>query len=89
MVPVSISVTANDTCSPPVTSKIISVASNEPVDPKSPDWMITGPLTLNLRADRLGNGSGRIYTITMESRDAAGNKATGIVTVRVPHDQGK
>jgi soluble cytochrome b562 len=94
MVPVSITLSAFDNCSTAVTSKIVSVTSNEPVDglgdgDTAPDWLITGLLTLNLRAERSGTGTGRIYTITIECRDAAGNKATGIVTVRVPHDQGK
>ena len=94
MVPVSIIISAIDNCSPTVTSQIIDVRSNEPVDglgdgDTAPDWLITGPLTLNLRAERSGNGAGRIYTITIECRDAAGNKATGIVTVKVPKSQGK
>jgi len=94
MVPISVTVSAIDNCSPIVTSKIVKVTSNEPVDglgdgDTAPDWLITGPLTLNLRAERAGNGTGRIYTITIECRDAAGNKATGIVTVKVPKSQGK
>jgi outer membrane protein assembly factor BamB len=94
MVPVSITISAIDSCSPTVTSQIIDVTSNEPVDglgdgDTAPDWLITGPLTLNLRAERSGNGAGRIYTITIECRDAAGNKATGIVTVKVPKSLGK
>ncbi len=52
------------------------------------DWEITGKLTLNLRAERLGNGKGRIYTITVESRDAYGNASTRTVTVSVPKSQG-
>jgi len=94
MVPVSITLSAIDNCSPTVTSKIVKVTSNEPVNglgdgDTAPDWLITGPLTLNLRAERSGNGTGRIYTITIECRDAAGNKATGVVTVKVPKSQGK
>ena len=94
MVPVFLVISAIDNCSPTVISQIIDVRSNEPVDglgdgDTAPDWLITGPLTLNLRAERSGNGAGRIYTITIECRDAAGNKATGIVTVKVPKSQGK
>lgn len=54
-----------------------------------PDWVITGPLTVDLRAERSGKGSGRVYTITVECSDASGNTATKTVTVTVPHDQGK
>ena len=71
-------------------TRIISVASNEPVNGSgdgntAPDWEITGALTLNLRAERAGGGSGRVYTITVESRDGAGNASTRTVEVRVPH----
>lgn len=67
-------------------AQIVSVATNEP--DANTQWQITGPLTLNLLADRLGTGTGRVYTITLEARDAAGNAARRDVTVTVPHDQG-
>ncbi|MBI4660133.1 MAG: HYR domain-containing protein [Verrucomicrobia bacterium] len=51
------------------------------------DWQITGRLTLKLRAERSGEGGGRVYTITVEGRDLAGNRVTKDVTVTVPHDQ--
>jgi len=54
----------------------------------NPDWEITGNLTLKLRAERSGNGGGRVYTITVESRDAAGNLSAKTVTVTVPKSQG-
>jgi hypothetical protein len=70
------------------------VSSNEPENglgdgDTSPDWKITGNLTLNLRAERSGKGSGRIYTITVKCADADGNSSSGNVRVSVPHDQGK
>jgi hypothetical protein len=80
MVPVQIFVDATDGCGA-VDCRIVSVASNEPA---TGDWEITGALTLNLRAERLGKGDGRIYTITIECTDAAGNVATSTVTVAVP-----
>lgn len=52
-----------------------------------PDWTITGDLTLQLRAERSGKGGGRVYLITVESRDASGNVSTATVEVAVPHDQ--
>ena len=55
----------------------------------SPDWEITGDLTLDLRAERSGQGDGRVYTITIECTDASGNPSAKDVTVIVPHDQGK
>jgi DNA/RNA endonuclease G (NUC1) len=44
--------------------------------------------TVQLRADRNGNGDGRVYTVTFGVRDAAGNLTTLARQVIVPHDQG-
>ena len=86
LVPVEITVNALDACDPAPTARIIQVASNEPQNPFEPDWEITGPLTLNLRADRFGQGTGRIYTILIQCQDASGNLSTASVCVTVPHD---
>jgi hypothetical protein len=92
MVAVKVSVSASDAGSA-VTCKIASVSSNEPVDglgdgDTAPDWQITGNLTVDLRAERSGNGRGRIYTIVVECVDAAQNRSTKPVNVTVPHDRG-
>jgi Big-like domain-containing protein/copper-binding protein NosD len=89
MVSVAISVSATDACGGAVTCRIVSVTSNEPVSGTgggdlSPDWQITGPLTLLLRAERSPKGSGRVYTITVECSDASGNPSTRTTTVTVP-----
>lgn len=91
LVPVSISVTADDQCGS-TTSRITSVTSNEPVNGigdgnTTPDWLITGNLTLKLRAERAGGGSGRVYTVTVETVDHAGHKVTNTTEVKVPHDR--
>jgi len=70
-----------------VVFKIISVSTNEPDG--SVQWEITGPLSVNLLADRLGTGTGRVYTITVQATDQAGSTSTMSTTVTVPHDQGK
>lgn len=93
MVPVRVEVKATDACGE-VTSKIVSVTSSEPVKGKgdghtSPDWNITGDLSVDLRSERSGPGKGRVYTIKVEISDDAGNKVTRNVTVLVPHDSGK
>lgn len=55
-----------------------------------PDWVITNDHCVQLRAERSGKGKGRIYTITIQAQDAAGNlSAPKALTVCVPHDQGK
>jgi len=70
-------------------TRILTVASNEPEEGTlAQDWAIIGELTLQVRAERAGGGSGRVYTITVESRDAAGNASTRAVDVVVRHDQG-
>jgi hypothetical protein len=75
-----------------VASFDVTGSSNESSDPLNPDIVITGsgvqPRVVNLRADRLGSGSGRIYTLIATATDGAGNKATATATVIVPHDQG-
>jgi hypothetical protein len=80
-VAVAISVSAVDGCGGPVRCRITSVTSNEPL---ADDWIITGDLTLKLRAERLNKGTGRVYTITIVCTDRAGNEATKTVTVSVP-----
>jgi hypothetical protein len=39
-----------------------------------------------LRAERLGEGSGRFYTGKYRATDLAGNTATSCAYVTVPHD---
>ena len=60
--------------------KIIAVTSNEPDNglgdgDTAGDIQVTGNLTVNLRAERGGNGNGRTYTITVEAKD--GQKLDG------------
>lgn len=73
--------------------KIIGVSSNEPDNglgdgDTAGDIEVTGPLTLNLRAERGGAGSGRTYSITVEARDAAGHATVKSTAVVVPKSQG-
>ena len=94
MVPVTMEVTVTDNLDPNPVCKIFDVTSNEPIDglgdgDTAPDWEITGDLTADLRAERSGTGSGRVYSITVECTDEAGNSAPDTASVTVPHDQGK
>ena len=86
MVPISVMVDAVDNCDPSPVVKIIKVISNEPDIPFAPDWEITGAKSLNLRAERLGKGQGRIYTIVVQCKDMSGNVSTASVDVAVPHN---
>jgi hypothetical protein len=92
MVAVTLSVTAFDNCDHAPHSKIVSVSSNEPVNgigdgDSAPDWEIAGDLTVNLRAERSGTGSGRVYTVTVICTDAYGNSSTETISIIVPHDK--
>jgi len=59
----------------------------QPDDHTTPDWGITGPLSLNLPAKRSDAGPGRVYTFTVRCTDTSGNSSLKSGTVIVPHDQ--
>jgi len=94
MVTINLLSKVQDACTTTPACKIISVTSNEPVSGTgagdlSPDWVITGDMGLQLRAERSDSGSGRTYTITVECKDAAGNATTATTKVSVPRSQKK
>jgi hypothetical protein len=94
MVPVTFTVDVSDICDAAPRCQVISITSNEPINGKgdgntSPDWRIVDNLHVELRAERSGGGSGRVYTITVRCTDASGNSAVRNVNVTVAHDQGK
>ena len=86
------SVSGNDALSG-LASLGVSGASNEPANPGESDIVVTGtspvPRIVQLRADRLGTGTGRVYTLTAVAQDVAGNTATATATCVVPHDLGR
>jgi hypothetical protein len=87
---VTVRVVATDNCR--LTGcRIISVTSSEPTPGRGSgsqtrDWQITGDLTVNLKAERSGTGTGRVYSITVECTDDAGNASITVAHVTVPHD---
>ncbi len=89
MVPVRLNAVVADAADPAPVTRIVAVTSSDPTagtghGPFVKDWQVTGPLTLQLRAEQGRNGSTRVYTITVESRDHSGNASTRTVTVTVP-----
>jgi hypothetical protein len=88
MVDVTIAALVAPACGTTATCQIVSVSSNETANGAgdgntSTDWAITGPLSLELRAERSGTGSGRIYTIVVRCTDSFGNSSTKSVAVTV------
>lgn len=80
-----------------LTLTIQSVTQDEPVNGKgdgntSPDamWVEGRTDAVYLRAERSGQGDGRVYRITFTAtHEEDDQECTGTVTVGVPHDQGK
>jgi uncharacterized repeat protein (TIGR01451 family) len=94
MVNVTVSYDVTDNCALPPDSCTLSVTSNEPVlghgsGHTTPDWIVLDDHHVLLRAERAGNGNGRIYTVTIACVDSGGNSSTDSVTVTVPHDRGR
>jgi hypothetical protein len=88
MIPVKLTVAATDNCQLSST-RVVEIKSNESTNGRgdgntSPDWSLTGDLTLQLRAERSGTGNGRVYTVTVEAADLDGNKSRKAITVTVP-----
>ncbi len=72
---------------------IISIYSDEPEDATgngdgatTEDIVILGASSFKVRAEREGRGNGRVYGVTLEVVDGAGNKSTNTCYVGVPHD---
>lgn len=81
---------ASDNADPDPTITLLSVTSNEPDNglgdgDKPDDIVIIDNDTIQLRAERSGKGTGRIYTITYLVTDDCGNSQIVEATVTVPH----
>src|ERR1051326_4525765 len=87
MVDVTVAVVAVDNCDAAPVSRILGVTSNQATTgPGSgnttPDYIINGDLTLQLRAERTQNED-RTYTIQITTTDFSGNVSTATVVVTV------
>lgn len=90
---VAVNYTTTDNC-PGTINCSVTVTSNEPVNgtgdgDTAPDWMVIDNHHVQLRAERAGNGNGRVYTITTTCHDQYGNTSHSSTTVTVQHDKGK
>ena len=80
MVPVSLSMSAPDTCN--VSCNLTSIAGTDGAT--SADWQITGPMSASLRASALGR-TGRMYKLALTCTDPATNlSAIKAAAVTVP-----
>ena len=96
MVDVHASVVVMD-CDDDVEIVLVSVTSNEPANANGdgntePDIMGVAEGTedyhFQVRAERGGPGSGRVYTVVYRATDESGNESTATAYATVPHDQG-
>ena len=100
MVGVNVTVSAHTPCDPNPQCAVIGISSNEPPTGggqgnTSPDYTFTtryktSPATLpvQVRSERQGTGSGRIYTITVSCKDFSGGVSDpATTTVSVSHNQ--
>jgi len=79
----------------PVTITITSITSDEPTatdegsggEEHSPDATGIGKSSAQVRAERSGDGNGRVYEINFIATDGKGGESEGSVLINVPHDQ--
>lgn len=93
---VAATIQVSDACDPNPAVELVSITSSE-----APDALGAGKTSVDivgasfgtddrtffLRAERSGNGNGRIYAVTYRARDASGNVGVASATVTVPHNQ--
>jgi hypothetical protein len=84
-------IAATDACAATTTATLLSVTSNEPDSGLGGgdlpnDIVINTNGTISLRAERSDTGNGRVYTITYQATDAAGNSSIATAAVNVPHN---
>ncbi len=75
----------------PLTLVVTAIRQDEPVGTgnSAPDGKGIGAAAVELRAEKLGSGNGRVYHVSFTAGDGHGGVCTGVVRVAVPHDQAK
>jgi len=72
---------------------IVSVSSDEPDDANADGSTINDIVigadckSLKVRAERKGDGNGRVYVVTFKVTDASGNVSTATAKITVPNSQ--
>jgi microsomal dipeptidase-like Zn-dependent dipeptidase len=96
MVPVTVATTLTDSLSGPASMTVTTSACNEPDTGTGKGdrpgdmegfWLGSSNTEGELRSERMGKGSGRVYTLGYTGKDMAGNAASCSTTVSVPHDR--
>ena len=86
----------SDNCDPNLgisNVKIVSVYSDEPDDANADGFTINDIViaadckSVQLRAERKGDGNGRVYVVTLKVTDTSGNISTTTAKVSVPNSQ--
>jgi len=77
----------------PITLVVNGITQDEPVNDEadgntSPDATIGSGGAFKVRAERSGQGDGRVYRVAFTATDGQGGDCTGIGRIGVPHDQG-
>ncbi|MFC1725742.1 FISUMP domain-containing protein [candidate division KSB1 bacterium] len=98
MFEIAVNIVVNDDTDPEPQVKLVSITSNGSDNSKGDGNFIndiqsadfgTDDSSFFLRAERSGNGEGRIYTIIYSAIDFSGNIAFDTAYVKVEHDKGK
>lgn len=88
----------SDSCDTPlgIGSVVIEKATSDETENGNGDGNTSNDIVIasdcksvQLRAERVGGGNGRVYTITLRLRDASGNTTRATAKVVVPHNQGQ
>jgi hypothetical protein len=78
---------ASDPDGDPITFMITGVTQDEPTGSTPDARRTSAPNQIKLRAERLGEGDGRVYRIAFTVTDSSGRACSGTVMVGVPHDR--
>jgi hypothetical protein len=98
LVTITASITVQDVCDANLTVRLVSITSNEadnglgdgdqPQDIQSAAFG-TDDRSFQLRSERSGLGTDRVYTVTYEAADASGNTTRREASVTVPKSQSR